>query len=103
MRTVVCSLFLMLPLLGQAPPAPPAPPRLVSPEVQSDNRVTFRFRAPNAVKVTVNRAGNKPLEMAKDEQGVWTVTTDPLEPDMYGYSFNVDGSNTIDPVWWLVR
>ena len=24
------------------------------------------------------------LEMQKDEKGVWTVTTDALEPDMYG-------------------
>ncbi len=93
MRTLICSLILMLPLFGQAPPAP-----LVSPEVQPDNRVTFRLRAPNAQKVTVNRAGNKPLEMQKDEQGVWTVTTDPLEPDMYGYKFNVDGVGTVDPV-----
>ena len=98
MRKFVCSLFVILPLLGQAPPAAPPLTRLVSPEVRPDNRVTFRFRAPNAVKVTVNRAGNKPLEMQKDEQGVWTVTTDALEPDMYGYTFNVDGVGTIDPV-----
>ena len=38
------------------------------------------------------------LAMQKDEQGVWSVTTDPLEPDMYGYTFNVDGVGTVDPV-----
>jgi enterochelin esterase-like enzyme len=100
MRTLICSLTLMLPLFAQAPPAPP---RLVSPEVLPDNRVTFRFRAPNAQKVTVNRESAKPLEMQKDEQGVWSVTTDALEPDMYGYTFNVDGVGTIDPVNPLMK
>jgi enterochelin esterase-like enzyme len=35
--------------------------------------------------------------MAKDAQGLWTVTTDPLEPDLYGYRFLVDGLPLIDP------
>jgi len=94
MRIVLCSIFLVIPLLGQTPP----PPRLVSPEVQSDNRVTFRFRAPNAQKVTVNGVSGTPLDMVKDEAGVWTVTTDPIEPDFYGYSFRVDGVGTVDPM-----
>jgi enterochelin esterase family protein len=103
MRTLIFSFTLMLPLLAQAPPAARPPARLVSPEVQSDNKVTFRFRAPNAQKVTVNRESAKPLEMQKDEEGVWTVTTDALEPDMYGYMFNVDGVNNLDPVNPLMK
>ena len=39
----------------------------------------------------------KPLPMQKDEQGVWSVTTEPLEPDYYGYSFSADGVNLLDP------
>ena len=35
--------------------------------------------------------------MQKDEQGVWSVTTEPLEPDFYGYSFVADGVGLIDP------
>jgi enterochelin esterase family protein len=35
--------------------------------------------------------------MQKDEQGVWSVTTEPLEPDFYGYSFEADGVRLIDP------
>jgi enterochelin esterase family protein len=35
--------------------------------------------------------------MQKDEQGVWSVTTDPLEPDFYGYSFVADSVNLLDP------
>ena len=78
---------------AQAPPAP-----VVSPEVQSDNRVTFRFRAPNAKEVALSLEGvPKDLAMQKDEQGVWTVTTEPVTPDFYGYSFVADGVHLIDP------
>jgi enterochelin esterase family protein len=35
--------------------------------------------------------------MQKDDQGVWSVTTGPLEPDFYGYSFEADGVSLIDP------
>jgi enterochelin esterase family protein len=35
--------------------------------------------------------------MQKDDQGVWSVTTDPLTPDYYGYSFNSDGVLALDP------
>jgi enterochelin esterase family protein len=45
----------------------------------------------------LSREGAKPLPMQKDDSGVWTVTTDPLEPDYYGYSFNVDGVAILDP------
>jgi enterochelin esterase family protein len=68
-----------------------------SPEVSADHRVTFRFRAPNAREVILAREGASRLPMQKDEQGVWSVTTEPLEPDLYGYSFVVDGVNLIDP------
>ena len=76
---------------------PPQPPPLISPEVRSDSRVTFRFRDPNAKAVSVAREGAAPLPMQKDEQGVWSVTTEPLEPDFYGYSFVADGVRLIDP------
>src|SRR5712675_2262761 len=74
----------------------PAP--VVSPEVQSDNRVRFRFRAPNAKEVGLSLEGaSKDLAMQKDEQGVWSVTTEALEPDFYGYAFVADGVHLIDP------
>lgn len=87
-----------------APTAPPqagprgggrgAPP-VRSPEV-SDGRVTFRLRAPNAKEVAVALAGNR-LTMQKDEQGVWSATTDVLAPDYYTYSIVVDGTTINDP------
>jgi enterochelin esterase-like enzyme len=76
----------------------PAPARLLSPEVRPDRRVTFRFAAPNAREVLLALEGSERRAMQKDEQGVWTVTTAPLDPDLYGYSFIADGARMIDPL-----
>jgi len=85
----------------QAKPAPPPPPQrppaLVTPEVHSDNSVTFRFLAPNAQEVKLAREGSEPVPMQKDDKGVWSVTTPPLPPDYYGYSIIVDGVRSLDP------
>lgn len=80
----------------QARPAQPPPP-VVSPEVHSDNSVTFRFRAPNAQQVWLAREGTEPVAMDKDDLGVWSVTTAPLTPDYYGYSIVMDGVRELDP------
>jgi enterochelin esterase-like enzyme len=86
-----------------ATPPPQMPPSLITPEVHSDNSVTFRFRAPNAQDVKLAREGTQPVAMQKDDQGVWSVTTPPLDPDYYGYSFIVDGQRTIDPYNSLLK
>jgi len=83
--------------------SPQPPPPLISPEVDSDNRVTFRFRAPNAKEVLLAQEGAEPVPMQRDEQGVWSVTTHPLEPDFYGYSFVADGVRLIDPSNHLMK
>jgi enterochelin esterase-like enzyme len=70
---------------------------LVSPEVHSDGRVTFRLKAPNAKEVVLNCQGAKGGAMQKGEGGVWSITTDPMEPDIYAYSFKVDGLQIVDP------
>src|SRR5439155_4586862 len=86
-------LFLASTAAAQTPPAP-----LVSPEVHSDKSVTFRFRGPNDKEVAVSMEGSaKPLPMRKDDQGVWSVTTEPLAPDYYGYSIVADGVGMFDP------
>jgi enterochelin esterase family protein len=82
---------------AQAPQRTQSPPPLISPQVHSDNRVTFRFRAPHAQEVLFARDGAEPVPMQKDEQGVWSITTDPLEPDFYSYSFVADGVHLLDP------
>jgi enterochelin esterase family protein len=79
------------------PPQTP-PPALITPEVHSDNSVTFRFRAPNAQEVKVTREGlPDPLLMHKDDSGIWTVNSPSWPPDYYGYSVIADGQRLIDP------
>jgi enterochelin esterase family protein len=73
-------------------------PRIVSPDVQADGHVTFRFSDPNAVKVSLSLEGQKmPTPMRKDEDGIWSVTLGPLQPDFYGYNFNADDVSLVDP------
>src|SRR5215469_6717585 len=86
-----------------APPPPTPPPALITPEVHSDNSVTFRFRAPNAQDVKLAREGTQPIPMQKDDSGVWTVNTAPLPPDYYGYSIIVDSQRSIDPYNSLLK
>jgi enterochelin esterase family protein len=71
---------------------------IVSPEVHADRTVTFRLLAPNAKDVQVGgEFSAKPLAMTKDEKGVWSITTEPLEPNTYGYNFIMDGLTMPDP------
>jgi enterochelin esterase-like enzyme len=96
---LVVSLLLVFASIAVAQPAkrasPPAP--LVSPEVHSDGTVTFRIRAPNAKEGMLAREGAEPQAMQKDDQAVWSITTAPLAPDYYGYSFVADGVRLLDP------
>jgi enterochelin esterase family protein len=73
----------------------------VSPEVHPDRRVTFRVRAPKASEVSLFgdwMTPNTPQAMTRDEQGVWSTTTGPLESGLAIYTFTVDGVTTPDPV-----
>ena len=76
---------------GAAPQPPPY-------EVHSDRTVLFRLRAPEAAGVKLNGdfiQGAK--DMAKGDDGVWTVTVGPLAPAVYNYTFSIDGVRDIDP------
>ena len=98
MRFILALTFTAL-ALAQAPTAPPVPAVPVrSPEVQPDRRVTFRLRAPMAKVVMVDRETGGRTPMTKSEDGVWTLTTDPLAADIYGYRMIVDGLAILDPV-----
>ena len=92
-RSTVLSLTLLGAGLWAQPGRGPAPVR--SPEVSTDGKVTLRVRAPNAKEVAVTGLGER-LPMVKDDQGVWSVTTAPLQPDLYTYSFSVDGATFND-------
>ncbi len=72
--------------------------RIISPEI-TDRSVTFRFRAPQAHQVLVSvesLEGLRPLRRGED--GVWSLTLGPFEPEIYSYSFVVDGVATVDPL-----
>ena len=80
-----------------AAPRPAPRPPVISPEVHPDNSVTFRFRDPNAKAVMLSREGAKGVAMQKDDSGIWSVTTEPLDPDFYGYTFQADDVGLLDP------
>jgi enterochelin esterase-like enzyme len=91
---ITCAAVLMYGALLRAQDDAP----IISPDVSADHRATFHFRDPNAKVVLLGLEGlPKPLPMTKDEKGVWSITTDPLEPDYYGYSFIADGVGVDDP------
>lgn len=70
---------------------------IVSPEVYADGRVAFRLRAPAANSVAVSGDFGPRLKLERDAEGVWTATTRPLPPNLYGYVFDVDGVRVPDP------
>ena len=79
---------------------------VVSPEVHDNNTVTFRLKAPKAVKVQVTGDflptqkiqtpfgefdGPGVADLKEGKDGVWEYTTpEPLAPELYSYSFIVD-------------
>lgn len=83
-----------------------------SPEINTDNSVTFRLSAPDAKSVIVkgdflpvkkveseNGIFEIPgsAELKKNDDGIWEYTSDPLSPELYSYSFSVDGLRISDP------
>jgi enterochelin esterase family protein len=90
-------LLFSLALAGSLAAQAPAPVPLVSPEVHADRSATFRVRAPNAKQVMLNLQSQERMAMQKDDKGVWSVTTKPLTPDIYPYSFLIDGQTFRDP------
>lgn len=82
-----------VPVLAQQPPIP-----LKSHEVNPDSTITFRYSGPAATKVMVNSdAFLVSQPMTKGADGIWTLTTTPMPPQYYSYSFSVDGVTVLDP------
>lgn len=84
----------------------PAPDGTVSPEVHPDRTVAFRVRAPKASEVSLYgdwMPVGKPQPLAKDADGVWSITTAPLEPNGHLYWFNIDGVSVPDPVNPIIK
>lgn len=78
---------------------PPRGPLIVSPQVLPDKKVTFRYLSPSAkdVRLGGGQFGASNVPMTKDSIGIWSVTVGPIKPDIYTYSFTVDGVTVMDP------
>lgn len=99
-NTLFCVAFMLFSFIAHAQQALWGTPALQSPEIHADNTVTFRYRAPKAVRVQL--AGDflpqGRLAELTEVDGIWQYTTpEALQPELYSYSFIVDGVKTIDP------
>lgn len=73
------------------------PKQIVSP-VYGENNVTYCFQAPDAEKVMLeSELWDKPLEMKKDDDGVWSVMVENAAQTTFKYCFVVDGMKVADP------
>ena len=88
-------------------------PQVASPDVHADQSVTFNLIAPEAQKVQITGDFLTPkkveymgntyetpgvVDLVKNEQGIWSFTTEPLKPELYTYNMIVDGVKIIDPL-----
>ena len=66
------------------------------PMVNSQRMVRAQIRAPKATFVGLDIAG-KIYERTKDENGVWTGTSEPQDEGFHYYQLNIDGASVPDP------
>lgn len=83
-------------------PAPSNVRNAEYPRIHEDQRVTFRIRAGEARAVQLRPGGDEnglggPLDMERDDDGTWTVTTAPVTPGFHYYWFLIDGVAVNDP------
>jgi len=76
----------------------PEIPDYLSPEVDANGRVTIRYYHPAARAVWCKTDWNdwEPMAMLPDAGGLWSWTSEPLPPDLYEYSLQVDGALVVD-------
>jgi len=103
MRSLIAAFVaacMAVPLAADAQGGGAQGPAVVSPEVNPDRSVTVRLLAPKASEVLLTGEilnGKQPLALSKNDEGVWSITTPSVPPDVYLYAFRVDGVNTPDP------
>lgn len=95
----IALLFCLFALIKMVSAQPPRGPFVISPKVNADKTVTFSYLAPNASTVLLGggQFGAVDVPMTKNSEGVWSVTFGPIKPDIYPYSFKVDGVTVMDP------
>lgn len=67
------------------------------PRVDEAGRVQIRIKAPEANQVKLNFWSGPKIDMQKQADGFWTVTTPPLVPGLHYYVLNIDGAEVSDP------
>ncbi len=73
-------------------------PKFESFVANPDRTITFKYLDPAATAVSVALDGTAaPQPMTKGADGVWAATTPAQAPQIYGYSFQVDGRKQLDP------
>src|SRR5512143_3795476 len=66
------------------------------PRVDRSGRVQLRLKAPDAIKVRLNFWSGPKVDMEKQPDGFWTVTSPPLVPGLHYYTFIIDGAEVSD-------
>ncbi len=67
------------------------------PRVDASGRVQIRVKAPDAAKVRANFWSGPKVDMVKQDDGFWSVTTSPLVPGLHYYTLIIDGAEVSDP------
>lgn len=96
----ICMMVLLMPVAALAQQALWGGSKLISPEIHKNKTVTFRIKAPKAVKVQVlgDFLSKGVADLVENKEGVWEYTTpEPLAPELYSYAFVVDGLKVNDP------
>ena len=97
-RNLKLMLLLVALIFSSTVAGQPGRRQIVSPEVNKDKMVTFRYLAPAAQKVELSTQFLKDRQaMAKGDDGLWSITVGPVTPDIYPYCFFVDGIQVSDP------
>ncbi|MBQ1912118.1 MAG: esterase [Bacteroidales bacterium] len=115
-RFLLLMVWAVWPLMALAQQALGPGTGLVSPQINPDHSVTFRYHNPKAkvVQITGDFLPTTPIEvdlggrimiydapghadLKEGPDGIWTFTSAPLEGELYSYSFLVDGKKTMDP------
>jgi enterochelin esterase family protein len=82
---------------GDFQPAVTNVPDAQYPKVDSQSRAEIRVKAPDASKVKLNFWSGPKLDMEKQADGYWTVTTPSLAPGLHYYTVIIDGAEVSDP------
>jgi enterochelin esterase-like enzyme len=89
---------------AKQPAARPAfrmPPVTRSAEILPDNSVIFRLLSKEAGSVAVSGdwmpGFGASVPMVKNDTNLWTLTVDPLKPELYSYTFLINGVRVLDP------